>query len=182
MIKNLQIFYSNKSKKYYCIQNDSLICNFCNKKIHNVLLYGVLYNKNKTEYIFSCLNCSHKIKKKAIIDEWKLIGILNKMPELPEDCIPILIKPPALIDGKISLFNLADIRNDCVIIDNTKYSFNPLKNIDTNVLKNKQLVEDRIAFLDDTTNNSLNNVDKIFNELQNAVPYQEKKLLNKEED
>ena len=108
-----KLFFSPLNKNYF--SKDKINCSGCNKK-SNPLFFFIFWKKKGVEHSFLCGGCCKVNKQKfGSITEQKILILVDN---LPEDSLPIYIRPPELQTSKnnIDVFQAADIQLGCEIV------------------------------------------------------------------
>lgn len=118
----INLWYCEKKKQYYILDDDKNKCKYCAKKIERA---GILYkgwSRNKKEEYFICLNCTqiHKTKQTTLL--YSTLSIVTVKKTVPLHCIFILYKNPSVRDSDkhISVFEEEHIKAHTTIDKTTK--------------------------------------------------------------
>lgn len=123
-MRDIIIWYSPRSKKYYCI-NDDYKCKECGKKISNIIIVNYSYGYKSSEVNTYCYDCRKKIKDLRIVDIRQLAMLVTRVPH-NLNAYPIIPNPPKLKQGAgcLSTFQAASIESE-ITIDRTEQCHNP---------------------------------------------------------
>ena len=172
----MQIFFSRQNKKFFCL--DKIKCNSCSKTIQKIgLLVGDWQKKDslfQSDVLFYCHKCKNKIKKNGIAQN---IFIVLFISYLPDNVIPVVIKPPDLIISRSCSEAALDLKDGARIIDNARISRDPNRNIMQGALEHKEIIENRIALLDSNNVSSANQVCKDALNSKPMIDHKNKKLI-----
>lgn len=118
----MNIGFSPRNKNYF--SKDKVFCVRCRQQIEKIAIHTYCWNRKASTEETYCIKCFEKIRSAYVVLEKKTV-ILVEM--LPDDCIPVVNRPPILANCKdMSLFEAADrqLGNESVK-DNTVYSGRP---------------------------------------------------------
>jgi len=103
----MKLYYSGVNKGYFSDEEHN--CVNCHENIESYMLVVAFWNKECSWISTFCRHCFSKFKDHSTVSEKKLV-ILS---ELPEDAMPIIIRPPCLSSGRnISVFEAARLESE----------------------------------------------------------------------
>lgn len=118
----LRTLYSPINNTYFCPDTDKAVCENCKHRA-NVLFMASFWRRKDFTQKLLCENCLDKLKQDwGVIQEQRQILFIDT---LPEDCIPVFIRPPELQDSRNNdtVYDLADKQREYELThDKTRYS------------------------------------------------------------
>lgn len=96
----VKMWYSPMNNNYFT-EDVELFCNNCKQPINKILIHCFEWGRNEATEAIYCKQCYKKINQIGKVLEKKVVLVV---PTLPQDAFPVLLRPPVLKDGAISLF------------------------------------------------------------------------------
>ena len=119
----IPIYFDEKTKQYF-YSGDNLQCKKCENEIEKTFIVSISWSKLNSSIKCICLNCFKHIKVEGVVDEIRIINIVD---EIPETAYRTFIRPPILTNAKAeTVFSMAAKKDEGVeIIDNTEFANRP---------------------------------------------------------
>src|SRR3972149_10144476 len=104
----IELFFNHRQKMYFFVGRAN--CNHCKKDIFPVTILRLCWTKKGGDTLHYHPDCiEHFNSNKYIIFESKNCLVSD---HIPPNCAPVLIRPPEMSKGEMSVFEASELKSD----------------------------------------------------------------------